>query len=76
MEPKIREGAIKDKIRLEKFIKNYRWSSYSDYLGIGKHPSIDKSFVTDYFKDEKDYEKFVMGWAAKDLGEIEGLMIE
>lgn len=76
VEPKIREGVIKDKSRLEKFVKNYKWSSYSDYLEIGRHPAIDKDFVMNYFKDAKDYEKFVMDWVAGDLGAIEDLMIE
>lgn len=77
VEPKIREGVIRDKRKLEQFLKNYKWSSYLDFIGIKNYPSIiNKDFLIRYFKDEKDYEKFVMSWAEKDLIKIKDIMLE
>ena len=44
------------------FLKNYKWSSFKDYIGIKNYPSlIKKKLIMDMSGGEKRYEKFVVG---------------
>lgn len=41
-----------------KFLEEYKWSSYPDYIGIKNFPSItEKDFILDVFGGEKEYKK-------------------
>lgn len=43
---------------LAEFLRSYRWSSHSDYLGIKNFPTITKrDFLLDYIGGAKQYEK-------------------
>lgn len=45
------------------YLKNYRWSSFRDYIGKRNFPSlISKGFILDYFRGEKEYEKEFIKW--------------
>jgi len=58
-------------------LKNYKWSSHLDYLGIKNYPSLtNRGFVRSYFNDILDYEKFMMGWKISDLEKIESILIK
>jgi putative transposase len=60
IEPGWKENGIKNRQAINKFLENYRWSSYPDYIGIKNFPSIlDKKFVESYFNKEIDYKKFI-----------------
>ncbi len=59
-EPNWKEKGIKNKSDVFRFLENYRWSSYPDYIGKKNFPSvINKKFLDQYFDDPRDYEKFV-----------------
>ena len=62
------------------FLKEYRWSSYLDYIGKKNFPSvIDRDFLMEYFKDEKEYENFINDWVVgdhKNLEKIENYTID
>ncbi|MEA3272907.1 MAG: transposase [Patescibacteria group bacterium] len=77
-QPKWKENGINDLKGIRDFLKNYRWSSYLDYIGTKNYPSlINREFIMkSYFKDEKDYEKFVMSGLEEDLSKIQHLLIE
>ena len=42
MQPKWKEGGIEDPEKIIKFLEEYKWSSYPDYIGKKNFPSITK----------------------------------
>jgi len=58
-----KEG-IKDKNKALIFLKNYKYSSYSDYLGTGHKslPIIEKEFFPNYFSTGKNFESEILEW--------------
>ncbi len=76
-EPEWKEKGIKDWKTVNKFLEEYRWSSYLDCIGKKNFPSItNKELLLGIFNDEKKYKKFVREWLAKNLENIEDLTIE
>jgi len=70
IEPKWKEKGIKKPEKVIKFLENYKWSSYPDYIGKKNFPSItDRNFILKIIKKEQDYKKFVKDWI-KYKGEI------
>ncbi|MEK7160143.1 MAG: transposase [Patescibacteria group bacterium] len=59
---------------------NYKWSSYSAYLSLSKDNKIilDRETVLSFFKNSKQYEKFVLDQAdyGKQLEKIKHLTLE
>lgn len=55
------KDTISDIQKVLEYLKNYRWSSYSDYCGISNFPSIltktlfDRSYGGDYISTLKEY---------------------
>lgn len=77
IEPQIREGVIQNPIKLKKFLNNYKWSSYLDYLGQKNYPSlINKELIAGYFGGSEDYEKFAMSWKVDDLDKISHIITD
>lgn len=77
VEPQIREGIVNDPAKLKDFLKNYKWSSYLDFIGQENYSSlINKEAVAGYFKTEKEYEKFAMSWKMDNLEKISHIIIE
>lgn len=75
--PEWKQKVIKHWEKANKFLEQYRWSSYLDYVGKKNFPSVtDRKFLLDYFKGKDDYKKFVNSWIKKDIAEIESLVIE
>ncbi len=57
------------KIKIEKseeaqrFLENYKWSSYLDYIGIGNFPSVtEREFILNLMGGEQGCKKFVKNW--------------
>ncbi len=60
IEPKWKEKGIRSFNKVIKFIKKYKWSSFSDYLGKQNFPSVtDREFMLEIFGGERACEKFV-----------------
>lgn len=59
-------------------IENYPWSSYLDYVGKAKTGFLSKELVTDFFRDEREYQKFVNDQAdyQRRLQDIKHLTLE
>lgn len=77
IEPDWKEKGIKDWQKVNKFLHNYRWSSFLDYIGIKNFPSvINKDFLLGYFSDEKKYKQYVADNLIGDFGKIEDLILE
>lgn len=61
--PEWRERKIRSPKKALSFLKEYRWSSHRDYLGIPNFPSlIKRDFLLEYFGGEKEYEKRITEW--------------
>lgn len=61
IEPEFREKGVKDFDKAKHFLRNYRWSSYLDYIGIENFPFlINNQLHNGYFGTPIEYEKFVL----------------
>jgi len=77
IEPQIREGIINNPSGLQEFLKNYKWSSYLDYIGGSNYPSlINKNLLAGYFSGPKDFEKFSLSWKNDDFEKIDDILID
>jgi putative transposase len=63
VEPKWKEAGVKNTIKAIKFIENYKWSSYLDYLDKKNFPSLtDRKFLEDIMGKNEKCKKFVNDW--------------
>ena len=77
--PKWKERGIKDLKKAVKYIENYRWSSYPDYLGNKNFPSLtSREFLAKLMGGISGYREFVNGWLRfkKKLVDFEKLTLE
>jgi putative transposase len=79
--PNWKEKGIKmsDLKKLIDFLENYRWSSYSDYLGKKNFPSLtSREFLTKIMNGIEGCQEFVNGWLQfkKELADFEKIAIE
>lgn len=62
------------------YLKNYRWSSFLDYIGKKNFPSVtSREFFLEFFGGEKEYEKETKQWLKEkeeNLERVEGVMLE
>ncbi len=74
IEPKWREVGIAKPEKTIKFVENYKWSSYQDYIGKKNFPSLTKrEFMLKVMGGEAGCKKWVEGWI-RQKGEIKKLM--
>ena len=77
IEPKWKEEGVKDWNAANKFLENYKWSSYLDYIGKKNVPSvINTSFLLDYFGSKEKYRQFTASWLSNDMHYIKDLTLE
>jgi putative transposase len=63
IEPRWKEKGIKNSQKVIKFLENYKWSSYSDYLGKKNFPSVTKrDFLLKVMGGSEGCREFVEGW--------------
>lgn len=63
IEPKWKERGIADPEKVIKFLGNYKWSSYQDYIGEKNFPSVtDRDFIWKIMGGEKGCKEFVDYW--------------
>jgi len=63
VESKWKEVGIKNANKAIKFIENYKWSSYSDYLNKKNFPSLtNRRFLEDVVGKNEKCKKFVNDW--------------
>ena len=63
IEPGWKEIGIKNAGEAEKFLENYKWSSYQDYIGKKNFPSvIKKDFLSETLGGEADCREIVKNW--------------
>lgn len=63
IEPKWKELGIKNPAKAIKFLENYKWSSYPDYIGKKNFPSVtEKNFLSEIMGGRQGCEKFLENW--------------
>jgi putative transposase len=63
IEPKWKEIGIKDPEKVIKYVENYKWSSYPDYIGRKNFPSVtDRNLILRIVGGEKGCKEFVEAW--------------
>lgn len=64
IEPRWKENGIQDRQSAEKFLHQYRYSSYLDYLGISRIESkiLTREALPNYFDDVKDFNAEMADW--------------
>lgn len=63
IEPKWKEIGIKNPEKAIKFIENYKWSSYLDYIDKKNFPSVtDRELMLKIMKGEQGCKEFVEAW--------------
>ncbi len=63
VEPKWKEKGISDIKTAIKFLENYQWSSYPDYIGKQNFPSLtEREFLLRVMDGQKGCKDFVDGW--------------
>lgn len=63
-----------------KFLENYRWSSFQDYIGKNNFPMItSRETILEFFGGEKEYKKATIEWLEErkeNLGKINDMILE
>lgn len=60
VEPKWKEKGIRNIKKVIKFVKEYKWSSFSDYIGKSNFPSVtDREFMLETMGGKRACEKFI-----------------
>ena len=63
IEPKWKELGIKNPKKVIKFLENYKWSSYPDYLGKKNFPSVtERGFLLKVMGGKEGCRNFVNSW--------------
>jgi len=74
IEPKWKEVGIANPQKVIKFLENYKWSSYQDYIGKKNFPSLtQREFMLKIMGGEKGCKKWVEEWV-KQKGKIRKIM--
>ncbi len=63
VEPGWKERGIKEGEKAIKFLENYKWSSYSDYIGKKNFPSVtERKFILEIMNRQEGCKEFVENW--------------
>jgi len=63
VEPEWKDFKVKNKKNAIDYLKNYKWSSYRDYINIPTFPVItERSFFLDLLGGEEECKKHVIDW--------------
>ena len=79
IEPTWKEIGIKNPQKVIKFLENYKWSSYPDYIGKKNFPSVTKrDFLSKVIGREKGCRNFVESWVKykKELKDLADIVLE
>lgn len=64
IEPKWREAGIEDTAKAKKYLANYEYSSYLDYLNSGREQGaiLNKKAFPEYFETTKNFQSMINDW--------------
>lgn len=76
-EPKWKDKGIKNWYRTYDFVENYSWSSYRDFLGIGRFKSVlSMSVMHELFGSLDGRNRIEKDFINKDVGHLDDYMID
>ncbi|MDO8520863.1 MAG: transposase [bacterium] len=64
LEPKWKEEGIRESKKAQQYLRNFRYSSYQDYVGIDREEQLilsTKDFP-EYFEKTADFKEYLMDW--------------
>lgn len=79
VESKWKEKGIYNLEKVIKFLENYKWASYPDYIGRKNFPSVTKrDFLLEVMNKKEGCRKFVEDWVKykKEVKDLKGLVLE
>jgi putative transposase len=64
--------------KIMKFLENYRWSSFLDYIGKKNFPSVtQREFLNNFFEGPENHKKSILKWLKEmNLEEIKEITLE
>ena len=76
--PEWRKQETKNHNEIMRFLENYRWSSFPDYIGKKNFPSVtQRDFLLEIIGTPHEYKKGIREWIKEtDLEEIKELLLE
>jgi len=76
--PEWRNRELRNYKEVFRFLENYRWSSFPDYIGKENFPSVtSRSFLSKFFGGPKEHRKDVVKWLKDiDLSDIQPVALE
>ncbi len=76
--PEWKNKSLKNYKEAIKFLENYRWSSFPDYVGKKNFPSVSqREFLLEFFGGPEQYKKDTLGWLKEmDLEKIKDIILE
>jgi len=79
IEPNWKELGVKDSEKAIKFIEEYKWSSYPDYINKKNFPSVtERTFISGIMGGEQGIRDAIKNWIMhkKELSEFDNLFLE
>jgi len=79
VEPNWKENGIRNSNKAIKFLNDYKWSSYCDYIGVKNFSSVTKrDFMLEFLDGPKGCEESLGNWIEykKALGQSKNLFLE
>ncbi len=64
VDPEWKEFGIRDKKAAEEFLKNYRYSSYHEYMGLKREEgdTLTRNVFPEYFENAHSFDQFIKDW--------------
>ncbi|MEK7598880.1 MAG: transposase [Patescibacteria group bacterium] len=64
IEPEWYEKGLSDTDKAKKFLENYRYSSYPDYIGESRPETaiLNKNAFSGYFENQKEFKDYINDW--------------
>jgi putative transposase len=64
VEPKWKKTGIQNKPKVIEYLEKYQYSSYLDYLGVGRREKVimDRNKFPDYFPNKNNFKKEIFEW--------------
>ncbi len=79
IEPRWKEGVVVDPQKAIRFLEDYRWSSYQDYLGQKNFPSLtERNFLLETLGGEAKIKELISDWIRhkKEIKGIDEIILE
>ncbi len=71
-----KQGGIKNRNTAKYFLREYRWSSFLDYMNVKNYPFLTKrDIIQRYFKNYECYKEYVEEYLMGDMSRIKDIIL-